>query len=202
MKTIIRIVLLLLPLFAASSCMYDEEEQELHFIGGTQTARWDVKAYFPEYITYNHGKKETGLDYLEEHKADFEGKNVVVFTGGSDIKEAIKMGLDKYAKKYFDVLQDMNTEVTYMISFIPANEEPEIYKAYNDSIHKLNTLIQEQIEERWKYTALYDIVFVDVEKVVADDNGDLNMNYSYDGFNLNEFGYNEVSQRLRKKLAD
>lgn len=178
-----------------SSCD-DIEDSELYFVGDSHVLRWNLKESFPEYITHNEGKMLSDLSYLKEKKNSYIGKDVVVFTGSYDMYRACEIGLENYADEYISAVDSMKAANAYILSVVPKNSEADNYeKTLNDSIPVLNYLLRKRID------AHKNMEYVDIYKVLVDDEGDLKAEFAYDGNNLNEIAYININYCVRSKVT-
>ncbi|MBR3609095.1 MAG: SGNH/GDSL hydrolase family protein [Bacteroidales bacterium] len=170
----------------------NEDERWLSFIGDSEVARWDLQFYFPNLLTENKGKSASGIDYIKSMAYSMTGKDVVVLFGTNDIyKLTNEAKLNEYVAEYINAITSLNADNTYLISIFPRNFNNE-GKGINKKIEELNDRIKQEAIKQ-------NITFVDVySKLLKDES--INMQYSYDGLHLNNYGYELLTYELNKYL--
>ncbi|MBR4118548.1 MAG: hypothetical protein IKK64_00535 [Bacteroidales bacterium] len=170
----------------------NEDERWLSFIGDSEVARWDLQFYFPNLLTENKGKSASGIDYIKSMAYSMTGKDVVVLFGTNDIyKLTNEAKLNEYVAEYINAITSLNADNTYLISILPRNFNNE-GKGINKKIEELNDRIKQEAIKQ-------NITFVDVySKLLKDES--INMQYSYDGLHLNNYGYELLTYELNKYL--
>lgn len=182
-------LLFLLILFSLSSCCHDDEE-ELHFIGDSIVGNWDIRLFFPNYITENHGIGKTGLSHIIDYHNKLKGKRVVVLTGTNDLtNEGIKDSL--YSIKYIHAIEGLAASDVNIISILPRQYESD-KEEINSIIKKLNNDIKRgALSKGWNYIDVFDAFLL--------DNG-INHEYYFDGLHLTNEGYEVLSYLVKKEL--
>lgn len=176
-----------LVIILCASCAKDEEE--LYFTGSSLVEKWDVRKYFPTRITYNLGLSGSGIAYLESQKGTFQGKTVVVISGGNDV--LFIKDLDEYADRYVRALHDLQATQIYLFAIFPRLAfETDGY----EKVRRLNALIKNRISK-----PMAGVVYIDLFDCMLKD-GRLNENFFYDGVHLNSWGYDLISEKLNEVL--
>lgn len=174
------------------SCDKFDDRSTLVFIGDSLIARWDVENFFPIYRTSNWGLGGSHIDWIEKQNGVLEGKIVVVLIGTNDVNSLPEKQLESYSSRYVDAVLGMKADRVILISILPRNCESDIPNI-NQQIVELNRLIADKVKD--EKTIIYCNVFSKFEK-----NGTLNMNLSYDGIHLNQYGYEILSSEIKKYL--
>ena len=183
-------VAIILFMSVMSGCSFDNEEENLAFIGDSIVARWDLQEYFPSYKTENYGVSGSGIAHIEDFQGYFAGKDVVVLIGTNDLRR-LKSDESEYAARYVDAVLQLGAENTFLFSIFPRS-----FKNDPDSINYKIARVNNQIKSKIDSTNVHYIdVFDDLLK------GDsINMQYSYDGLHLSTYGYELISSRLKELL--
>ena len=185
-------IIIFLSIFLVFCGCKNEEERWVSFIGDSEVARWDLQFYFPSMLTENRGVSGSGIEYIKSMAYSMTGKDVVVLSGTNDLyKLTDEEKINKYVAEYINAIISLSADKIYLISILPRNfnnEGPGI----NDKIKVLNDKIEQETISR-------DITFIDVfDKLLKD--GSINIQYSYDGLHLNNYGYELISYELNKYL--
>lgn len=173
-----------------SSCNTDEDIAYCA-IGDSLIARWDIQSDFPSHQIYNMGVSGSGIDYLESKQNSCKGRIVFVLSGTNDLSK-IRNNINAYSDRYFNAIEGLGGERTYIISLLPRNFDSDD-NDYNELIKTFNKLI---IEQAKNYPT---INVLDVHDSFTKD-GTMNEQLSYDGLHLNNYGYEVLSSILRKYI--
>lgn len=185
-KNLFVFVLLLL----IEACSFDDDEQNLAFIGDSLVARWDLQEYFPSRHTENFGVSGSGIAHIEDYKGYFAESDVVVIIGTNDLSH-IKSDEDQYADRYVDAVLQLGADKIYLFSIFPRSFENDP-DSINYKVSRINNLIKKRINST---SIRYIDVFDELSK------GDsIDMQYSYDGLHLSTYGYELISSRLKELL--
>ena len=181
--------LVLLMLLLINACAFEDDEQNIVFIGDSLVARWDLREYFPSRNTENYGISGSGITHIEDYRGYFTEKNVVIVIGTNDLSR-IKSD-EEYVGRYVDAVIQLGADKTYLFSIFPRSfkNDPD---SINYKIASINSLIKKRIDST---SVHYIDVFNELSK------GDsIDMQYSYDGLHLSTYGYELISSRLRDLL--
>lgn len=175
-------------------CACDESDYEVNitFIGDSLISRWDLEYYFPTYAIQNCGLAGSGIKWLEENWQKLNGQTAVVLTGTNDLKKIDEASLDSYACQYVDAIVGLDAKKVLLISLLPRNRDNDP-KNVNVLISNLNQLIADKIKDE------SGIIYCDVYSEFI-KNGTLNMNLSYDGVHLNQYGYEILASTIKRHL--
>lgn len=188
----LRKCILLLIFIMFFSCEQTDYKTNIVFIGDSLVSRWDVETYFPIYKISNWGLGGGHIDWIEKHNGALEGKIAVVLIGTNDVKGLLKVQLESYSLRYVNAILGMKADKVILISILPRNCKSDIVNI-NQQIVELNRLIADKVKV--EKTITYCNVFSKFEK-----DGTLNMNLSYDGIHLNQYGYEILSSEIKKYL--
>lgn len=183
-------ITILFYILCLTGCTKDMENK-VCFVGDSEIARWDLQSYFPTLLTENKGVSGSGLKYIQEIAGCMQGKETVVLFGTNDLQWAYSGNIDNYVDEYVAAVKALDADKTYLISIYPrcfAGDDNGI----NQKIELLNQKIKDAVTGS-------EIVYIDVYPLMLKD-GNLNMQYSYDGLHLNPFGYELVTHEVNKYL--
>lgn len=176
------------------SCNSEREENDpqLTFIGDSEVARWDVKAFFPEYHTVNKGLSGAGVADIEKMQNAAQDTYAVIILGTNNIHSLTIEMLSEYADRYVTALERLNGKRTFVFSIFPRNFEGDI-PGMNIIIKILNAIIKE------KCLSIPSFTYIDVYSALEMGDG-INPEYSYDGLHLSKQGYELITWELKKEL--
>lgn len=186
-----RCLFLYLTIITCCSCEQINDE-EITFIGDSLIARWDVEHFFPVYKISNMGLSGSGIEWVEANRDRFSEKSVIALTGTNDLKKLDNTDLESYAARYIDAMIGLNAKCLIIVSILPRNCESDAHDI-NQIISELNQMIADGFKE--EKAVFYCDVYVDFLK-----NGSLNMNLSYDGIHLNQYGYEILAKKIKNLL--
>lgn len=174
------------------SCDKSDDRSTVVFIGDSLVARWDIENNFPIYKISNWGLGGSHIDWVEKHNGALDGKIAVVLIGTNDVNSLPEKQLESYSSRYVNAVLGMKADRVILISILPRNCKSDIVNI-NQRIVELNRLIADKVKD--EKTITYCNVFSKFEK-----DGTLNMNLSYDGIHLNQYGYEILSSEIKKYL--
>lgn len=188
----LKFLLLFLTITMVGGCDKADDETSISFIGDSLISRWDLEYDFPVYSTQNFGLAGSGMKWLEQNRKKLNGQTAVVLTGTNDLKNLDEASLDYYAFQYVDAVIDLEASKVIVISILPRNSKNDSHDI-NLLIAKLNWLIAGKVEN--EENIIYCNVYSEFIK-----NGTLNMNLSYDGIHLNQYGYEILASKIKSHL--
>lgn len=179
-------------LISAVGCKDECAENVVAFIGDSLVSRWDTDYYFTSYTTYNYGVGGSGIKLIEQNKGNFTGQTVVILTGTNDIKLIVgDSELDDYVNRYVNAIVQLKAKKIILISVLPKNLDYEKSNDINGLIRAFNKRIESNVSR------IDFIVYCDVfEDFLL--NGEMNMNLSFDGVHLNQFGYEILTENVKR----
>lgn len=170
------------------ACSENEDDKIIAFVGDSLVARWDLQNSFPTKQTENYGVSGSRLDYIQSQAGKFIGKDVVVIIGTNDVMHLQDTEEEGYAEKYVEAVEKLGGDRVFLYSIFPRRFSTDPADI-NKRIERLNQLIASGIGT--------DVIYIDVYEMLTKD-GNLNMQFSYDGLHLNDFGYEIISKELIK----
>lgn len=180
--------------------MKNFNNKKILFIGDSLTECYDFKKHFPSLNIINEGVSAyttltilTKLnEYLIKHNPDviflLIGANDLELTNltANEIIVNIKLIIKRIKAKNKDIK-------IYLQSVYPVdcNIKPfSVGKRKNEDIVFINNHIK----------TIKDVTYIDMHKILKNDEGKLNSNYTYDGIHINDLGYEVITQELNKYL--
>lgn len=176
--------------------------KKIVFIGDSITECFDLKKHFPSFNIINEGiSGNTTIDILNrlnEILSNHQPEIVFLLIGTNDLqltnltKEEVILNIKLIVKKI--KTQFKNVKI-YLQSIYPVFYEIKPFsvgKRKNEDIIYINNKLKE----------IKGINYIDMHKVLKDENGKLNKNYTYDGIHINDLGYKVIKQKLEKYLKE
>ncbi|MBN2604389.1 MAG: hypothetical protein JXR62_01040 [Bacilli bacterium] len=181
------------------------EKNQVVLVGDCMIENLDIQKYFVDKIIYNNGisgdTTELLAKSLYKRALKLKPSKLFISIGSNDI------GFDQRNVKeiYLNILEmiqeiktrSKNTEI-HIVSVIPVNPAnmDRINREYVDSrdnyeISMLNYYLK-------NYARKNRIKFVDVTKLLKNDFYQLGLDFTTDGFHLNETGYRVVSDLIKQ----
>ncbi len=190
----LRSLFIILCTLIFTSCEKREDDYRLAFIGDSNVERWDVRRFFPTFITDNYGKSNSGLHYLEDFAGKFHGQRVVVLTGTNDLgpsetPEEIPLFLDMYSERYERAIENLGAAKIYLFSVLPTNTER------NDMAHIKNNIIKDFNQRMKRCAAKHGWTYLDVYSMLLIDE-QLNPSYTLDGLHPNDACYEILTNQI------
>ena len=131
------------------------------------------------------------VEELERHKP----VKIYLITGTNDfINEPEVTAVEvwqRYEKLIKDICEKMPYSAFYVMSTLPLNPKTKFYEGFNDRAAELNKLLASA-------SGRYGYVFLDIARLLSDENGDLRSEYTTDGIHLNATGYFVWAAELSK----
>ena len=192
MRKRLKFLLLAFCVMIIGACDNMDNETDIAFIGDSLIARWDLETYFPVCKTQNLGLIGSGIEWLEQHQSTLIEQTAVVLTGTNDLKHLDEISIDDYACQYIDAVIGLGAKKIILISILPKNSKSDSPNI-NQLIMKLNQSIAAKVDDEKK------IEYCDVYSAFLKE-GTLNMNLSYDGIHLNQYGYEILARNIKSHL--
>ncbi len=181
----------------------DYEKGQVVLLGDCVIENLDINKYFPNLIVYNNGISGDTTDLLKEtlykRAIKYKPSKLFISIGSNDF------GFDKKTvKEIYNNIVDITKELkkrtketeVYLVTVVPVNPAINEYinREYVDSrdnfdIGMLNYYIK-------NYARRNKLKVVDISKHLKNDFDQLNLEYTTDGFHLNESGYEIITKLI------
>jgi lysophospholipase L1-like esterase len=181
------------------------EKHQIVLLGDCVIERLPYQNTFKDQIIYNNGIEgdttELLLDTLYQRAIKYKPSKCFISIGSNDIghnKETVKQ-IYKNIREMVKALKKRSkqTEI-YLLSVVPVNEMGQFEHASSSARDRDNFDIKMLNYYIRNYARKEHIGFVDVAKHLSNEFNQLNIEYTTDGFHLNEFGYEVFLQTLKK----
>ncbi len=182
----------------------DYDKNQIVLIGDCLIENLDIKKYFNNVSIYNNGisgdTSELLISTLYKRAIKYKPSKLFISIGSNDMGFENTSVKDIY-KNIISIIEEVkrrskDTQI-HIVSVVPVNPAnmDMINREYVDSrdnseINMLNYYLKNYSRKnRHKY--------VDITKHLSNDIDQLDLNYTIDGFHLNEIGYNVVSEQIK-----
>jgi lysophospholipase L1-like esterase len=188
-------------------CDQDIKKGQVVLIGDCVIEYLDCNKYLPEFEVYNNGisgdTTELLFNSLYKRAVKFKPSKLFISIGSNDFGFE-GSGVKETYNKIIDIVSEVkkrskDTEI-FLLSVLPVNPAHMdfINREYVDSrdnyeINMLNYYLK-------NYARKNQINFVDAKKALSTSFDQLNLNYTFDGFHLNESGYDVFSKLIKQYI--
>lgn len=171
------------------------------FVGDSITYRYDLNNYFKGLPTVNSGeegnKTKDIINNIKERIYDYNPSKIFLLIGANQLEENTTEEIFEDIKKIITLIRE-NRKYAYLFveSIYPVNSDIN-----GPSKNKSNTKIMEINNElRNYYENIEKVQYIDIYSHLIDENGNLDIKYTEDGLHLNDNGYQEVTNVLKKYI--
>lgn len=185
--------------------------ENIVFLGDSLTDLYNLTKYYPEIPVINSGTcgfvTEDVLENLRNYVYVYNPTKVFLLIGTNDISltdntnEEIISNIKKIVEEIHEYRP--NTQI-YVESLYPINNNKDDYEKINMNmvkdrtnprIKEINKLIHDYCDEKkLEYINMYD--------ELADENGDLKIEYTADGLHMTEAGYEVITKKIMEYIEN
>jgi len=185
----------------------DYDKEQIVLLGDCVIENIDINKFFPNQIVYNNGiNGDTSLklqETLYKRAIKYKPSKLFISIGSNDF------GFDnRSVKDVYNTIVEIVKEVKkrskkteiYLVTVVPVNPATSDYinRAFvdtrdNSDIQMLNYYLK-------NYANRNRMKFVDINKHLKNDFDQLNLDYSIDGFHLNDTGYKLVTDLIKQYI--
>ena len=180
------------------------EKNQIVLIGDCLIENLDIGKHYNGLSIYNNGisgdTTELLISTLYKRAIKYKPKKLFISIGSNDMgfeKSSVKDIYDNIITIVEEVKKRSKDTEIHIVSVIPVNPAIMDYinREYVDSrdnheISMLNYYLKNYVRKN-------KLKYVDITKYLKNDFEQLNLDYTLDGFHLNEIGYNVVSEQIK-----
>jgi len=180
------------------------EKNQIVLIGDCLIENLDIGKHYNGLSIYNNGisgdTTELLISTLYKRAIKYKPKKLFISIGSNDMgfeKSSVKDIYDNIITIVEEVKKRSKETEIHIVSVIPVNPAIMDYinREYVDSrdnheISMLNYYLKNYVRKN-------KLKYVDITKYLKNDFEQLNLDYTLDGFHLNEIGYNVVSEQIK-----
>lgn len=168
------------------------QKSQFVFIGDSIIYRWNLDKAFPNLETFNAGKGDQGIEYVEGHEGLYAGKIIVSHFGTNDYKHWIN-NIEGYADRYLKALKALGGDKAYIISILPRGKKQSANALTSGPIiQKINKELERRCPE-------FGYVFINVQDALM-EGPYFNGEYTDDSIHPNEKGYKIITDIVKPYL--
>lgn len=188
-------------------CSQEVVKEQIVFLGDCVMEYFNTEKYFPNLVIYNHGISGDTTELLQKslykRAIKFKPSKLFMTIGSNDFGFDGKSIKETY-NNIIEIVQEIkkrskDTEI-YLFSVLPVNPANIAYinREYVDTrdnyeINMLNYYLK-------NYARKNRIKFVDAKKALSTSFDQLDLTFTFDGFHLNESGYNVFSKLIEQHM--
>jgi len=180
------------------------EKGQVILLGDCMIEDFNNQKYFPNLTIYNHGIKgdttKDLIDSLFRRAIKYKPKKLFLSIGSNDIPDksiSVKQIYNNIISIVKEVqMRSKETEI-YIVSIVPVNtankefiNQEKVLSIDNYDVNLLNYYLN-------NYTKKNRLKFVNITKELKNNLNQLNIEYTIDGFHLNDKGYKIVSEVMK-----
>ncbi len=183
-----------------------QEHGKIVFYGDSITEMCDTDTYYPDLDIVNRGisgDTTAGmLERLENNLLSIEPSTVLFLGGINDVDKNISV--EEITNNIENIVSQIKTRLpeckVIVQSVYPVNKEKlprylnKVNNRDNDKVHEINQRLPSICE---KYGCLY----IDINKILSDEQGNLNSRYTRDGLHLTKKAYFAISHVITPYIA-
>ncbi len=177
------------------------KNENIVFLGDSITDWYPIEDIFGDLPIVRSGvagyETDDILQRMDSMVYIYNPTKVFILIGTNDIKyseDDEKRTADNIKKIIENIKKNRSKSNIYYQSIYPINRDMyAVEERYNDEIQEINNIMKD-------YCIKNNITYIDMYKELADENGDFNRKYTYDGLHPNELGYARISQVLSKYI--
>ncbi len=180
-----------------------EIPENIVFLGDSITDYYDLEKYYKDYYVVNSGVSgniaKDILDDMEERVYKYNPSKVFLVIGTNDIQRNIS---DKEIVKNIETIienikKNRKDTKIYLESIYPINNTDNdkinnevVGKRTNEEIRKVNQQLKEYCDKE-------KITYIDMYKKLADDEGNLKIEYTKEGLHISDKGYELITDVIK-----
>jgi lysophospholipase L1-like esterase len=183
----------------------DYDKEQIVLLGDCVIENLDIEKYFKGYAIYNNGiSGDTTVSLIEtlyKRAIKYKPSKLFISIGSNDFGFDNRTVKDVY-NNIIEIIKEIKkrskkTEI-YLLTVVPVNPANDDYinrefvdSRDNSEISMLNYYLK-------NYAVRNRIKFVDINKHLKNNFDQLNLDYSIDGFHLNEMGYQVITDLVKQ----
>ena len=177
-----------------------KENGKIVMLGNSLTNNAPWPELFPLGYIINRGISGDVVDGVNQRLDVFEGTKPDKFflmTGTNDFVNDPEVSAFKVWERYESLIKAIREQyprtMLYVQSILPMSPKSSFYEGFNEKAIEVNKLLDAG-KERYEY------IYLDIAKLLSDENGDLKDDCTFDGIHLSATGYYIWAAELAKGL--
>lgn len=184
-------------------------DENILFLGDEITKDFDIDAYFKDYFVVNSGEDDNTtkdiLDNLAQRVYQYNPSKVFIMIGTNDLVDE-DISNDDIVNNIRDIIKEIQGNrpyaKIYVESVYPINEsdddkidEDVLSDRRNKEIKQINEMLEELAEE-------LEVTYIDVYSELLNEDSELDLDFTTDGFHISDEGYEKISDVLQKYIEE
>lgn len=174
------------------------------FLGDSITYGWDLNKFFTDsYINKGINGAVTNdlIDRVKEDVIDYQPKKIFILIGTNDLGNGKKPAevvnnIDKLIRMIQS--ESKNTKI-YVESILPVNDSDD-REEHHDLEKRDNSVTKKTNEELKELCKRRNVTYIHTYDEFLNEDGNLKLDYTYDGLHLNNEGYEKLKNIIKKYL--
>lgn len=183
-------------------------DENIVFLGDSITWMYKLDEHFEGHNVINSGisgdTTKKVLERMEEDVYIYNPSKVVLLIGTNDF--IYGMSLDETLNNIKEIIDNLKTNRKYAEIYIesvyPINDTDNSKINHDMVCNRKNEKIDELNKEIKKICKEEKVKYIDLTDILKDEDGNLNLDYTYDGLHMNEEGYKVISKELIKYIEE
>lgn len=180
------------------------KKEKYLFLGDSIFYQYKTYDFFKDYDTINTGVNGITalktLENVEESVYQYNPTTIFILLGTNDLYyDYTPESTFEHLKNLIDKIHTDKPEIKInVLSILPINktDDPKVSKEANGN--KTNDQINEVNEKLRKYCEEENFNYINIHDILLDENGNLNLAYSYEGLHITDLGYHHITMELLK----
>lgn len=185
----------------------EKKKEQYLFLGDSIFEQYNVVEFFKGYDVINSGVSGATttqvLENLDTRVFKYNPTTIFLLIGTNDLsievkEEKVAENIKEIVEKIKEKLPDVKINILSIFPINNTNNEKIINKYFetksNENINKTNDLIKEYCKEN-------DIEYIDMTKVLKDDEENLRLSYTIEGLHITDLGYHFITNELLKYMS-
>ena len=185
----------------------EKKKEQYLFLGDSIFEQYNVVEFFKGYDVINSGvggaTTTQVLENLDTRVFKYNPTTIFLLIGTNDLsievkEEKVAENIKEIVEKIKEKLPDVKINILSIFPINNTNNEKIINKYFetksNENINKTNDLIKEYCKEN-------DIEYIDMTKVLKDDEENLRLSYTIEGLHITDLGYHFITNELLKYMS-
>ncbi len=184
----------------------DPKEETYLFLGDSIFYQYNTGDHFRDYNTINTGVNGiTALQTIErvdEGVYQYNPTTIFILLGTNDLYHGYTSEETfEHLTQLIDKIHSDRPEITInVLSILPINKSDNPKVSQEANINKTNEQINEVNKNLRQYCEDNDFTYINVHDLLLDENGELNLAYTYEGLHITELGYHHITMELLKYI--
>lgn len=183
-------------------CSFDNDGQELCFVGDSITYLWDTEYYFPNYVVSKYAVIGAGLAQVDSwNVSECRNRTTILLIGTNDIgfwkstDSDIKEKRELFTNRFLNSAKRIDANPLIVLSILPRNKDRKEDPFVNKNIKEQNIILHKALMRE-----VPNSKFVDVFNFFIRKDYEIREDLFKDGLHPNSEGYEILAREIQKEL--